>query len=87
MKKYIYKLDQPLKLLYFFTNMNEVLYCKPFEPEHDRTNKMTCAPSEASDQPEHLPSLIRVFAVCMKKPWALASHLAHSKDWSDRVDA
>ena len=26
-------------------------------------NKMTCAPIEDSDQPGHLPSLIRVFAV------------------------
>ena len=29
------------------------------EPPHDKTNKMTCAPSEDSDQ----PSLIRVFTV------------------------
>ena len=28
-----------------------------------------CAPSEDSDQPGHLPSLIRVFAVRMKKAW------------------
>ena len=34
-----------------------------FEPQHDKTNKMTCAPSEDSDQPGHSPSLIRVFAV------------------------
>ena len=34
-----------------------------FEPPHDKTNKMTCAPSEDSDQPGHSPSLIRVFAV------------------------
>ena len=34
-----------------------------FEPPHDKAKKMACAPSEASDQPEHLPSLIRVFAV------------------------
>ena len=33
------------------------------EPLHDKTNKMTCAPSEDSDQPGHLPSLIRVFTV------------------------
>ena len=38
-----------------------------FEPPHDKTNKMTCAPSEDSDQPGHSPSLIRVFAVRMKK--------------------
>ena len=33
------------------------------EPPHDKTNIMTCAPSEDSDQPVHPPSLIRVFAV------------------------
>ena len=33
------------------------------EPPHDKTNIMRCAPSEDSDQPVHLPSLIRVFAV------------------------
>ena len=56
-----------------------------------------CAPSEDSDQPGHPPSLIRVFAVRMKKPWALATHWAHSEDsdqpghlpslWSDWADA
>ena len=30
---------------------------------------MTCAPSEDSDQPGRPPSLIRVFAVRMKKQW------------------
>ena len=24
-----------------------------FDPPHDKTNKMTCAPSEDSDQPGH----------------------------------
>ena len=38
-----------------------------FEPQHDKTNKMTCAPSEDTDQPGQPHSLIRVFAVCMKK--------------------
>ena len=33
------------------------------ELRHDKTNKMACASSKDSDQPEHLPSLIRVFAV------------------------
>ena len=33
------------------------------EPPHDKTNKMTCAPTEYSDQPGHPPGLIRVFAV------------------------
>ena len=30
------------------------------EAPHDKSNKMTCAPSEDSDQPGHPPSLIRV---------------------------
>ena len=37
------------------------------EPPHDKTNKMACAPNEDSDQAGHPPSLIRVFAVRMKK--------------------
>ena len=44
------------------------------EPAHDKTNKMACGPSKDSDQPGHLPNLIRVFAVCMKKAWVLATH-------------
>ena len=36
---------------------------KSFEPQHDKTNKMTCAPSKDSDYPGQPPSLIRVFAV------------------------
>ena len=34
-----------------------------FEPPHDKTNKVACAPSKDSNQPKHPPSLIRVFAV------------------------
>ena len=48
---------------------------------------MTCAPSEDSDHPGHLPSLIRVFAVRLKKGWSLATHKAHSELWSDWADA
>ena len=33
-----------------------------FEPPRDKTNKMSRAPSEDSDQPGHPPSLIRVSA-------------------------
>ena len=32
-----------------------------FEPPHDKTNKVACAPSEDSDQPGRPPSRIRVF--------------------------
>ena len=34
------------------------------EPQPDKTNKLTFAPSEDSDQHGHPPSLIRVFAHC-----------------------
>ena len=47
-----------------------------FEPTRDKTNKKTCAPSEDSDQPGHPPSLIRVFAVRMKKAWVLSYPLS-----------
>ena len=41
-----------------------------FESAHDKTSKMALAPSEDSDQPGHQPSLIRVFAVRLKKACA-----------------
>ena len=40
----------------------------PIEPPHEKTYKMACAPSKDSDHPGHPPSLIRVFAVRMKRP-------------------
>ena len=36
---------------------------EPYEPPHDKTNKMICASSEDLDLPGHPPSLIRIFAV------------------------
>ena len=38
----------------------------PNEPPH-KTDKMTCTPSDDSDEPGHPPSLIRVFAVRTKE--------------------
>ena len=49
-----------------------------------------CTPSEDSDQPGHPPSqsLIRVFAVRMKKAWVLSYPLsAQWRLWSDWADA
>ena len=47
-----------------------------------------CAPSEDSDQPGHPPSLIRVFAVRMKKPWVLSYQLSTQRRlWSDWANA
>ena len=49
---------------------------------------MACAPSEDSDQPGHPPSLIKVFAVRMKKALAISYPLsAQRRLWSDRTDA
>ena len=47
-----------------------------------------CVPSEDSDQPGHPPSLIRVFAVRLKKAWVLSYPLsAQQRLWSDWADA
>ena len=63
-----------------------IIFIQKFEPPNDKTNKMTCAPSEDSDQPGHPPSLIRVFAVIMKKPWTLSYPLSTLwRLWSDWV--
>ena len=48
---------------------------------------MTWVPSDDSDQTGHPPSLIRVFAVRMKKPWLLSYPLSGQQrllsDWVD----
>ena len=45
---------------------------------------MTCAPSEDSDQLEHPPSLIRVFAVRMNIPWVISYPFStQRRPWSD----
>ena len=49
-----------------------------YEPPHDKTNRISCAPSKDSDQSGHPPSLFRAFAVSMKKAVSLATYWAHS---------
>ena len=59
-----------------------------FEPPHDKTSKMACAPSEDSDLLGHPPSLIRVFTVRMNTAWVLSYPLsAQRRRWSDWADA
>ena len=76
-------------LFHFSSVLVHFLYrCVEYEPQQDKINKMTCAPSEDSDQPGHPPSLIRVFAVRMKKPWVLIDPLSVQRRlWSDWADA
>ena len=59
-----------------------------YQSAHDKLYKMVCAASEDSDQPRHPPSLIRVFAVRMKKAWFLNYPLsAQWRLWLDWADA
>ena len=58
------------------------------EPQHDKTNKLTCAPSVDYDQPGHPPSLIRAFAMRSMGSWQpKASPCRQRRLWSDWVDA
>ena len=58
------------------------------EPPHDKTNKMTRAPSEDSDQPGYPPSLNKVFAVRSMESWGpTVSSCGQRKLWSDWADA
>ena len=55
-----------------------------YEPQRYKTNKMTCAPSEVSDQPEHPPSLFRVIAVRTMGSWgANVYSYGQRRLWSD----
>ena len=45
----------PVSILFAQTFLFQQL---PFEPSHDKINKMAFAPSKDSDQPGHPPSLI-----------------------------
>ena len=56
-------LNQTKKKLEIFHTITGKLFWILYEPQQDKTNKMTCVPSKDSDQPGHPPSLIRVFAV------------------------
>ena len=50
------------------------------QPEHDKTNKMTCELSKNSDQDGHMPSLIRVFTVPLKKAQVLSYQKKYTAD-------
>ena len=48
---------------------------------HDKSNKMTCSPSEYSDKPGQLPNVIPVLTDRMNKLWVLiTTHWADSED-------
>ena len=82
-------------MVYLFTKIKTIfrfwLHATWYEPPHDKTNKMTCAPSEDLDQTGwtgHRPSLIRVFTVHMMKHWVLSCPLSAQRIlWSDWADS
>ena len=57
-------LYQSPKLISLLSQPESVIHPKPL---HDKSSKITCAPSKDSTQTWHMPSLIGVCAVCMKK--------------------
>ena len=67
------------------TSCFSLTYCSIWAAsQHNQQND--CAPREDSDQ--HPPSLIKVFAVRMKKAWVLSYPLsAQRRLWSDWADA
>ena len=54
-----------------------------FEPQHVKTNKITCAPSKDSDQPGHLPSLVSLRRLHEETlvPWPYLEHTAKNLIW------
>ena len=64
-----------------------ILPLMSYELPRGKSNKVACAPSEDSDQPGHPPSLIRVFAVRMKKAWVLSYPFSAEQRLSDWADA
>ena len=66
----------------------QVGFVSPFDSEHDKIYKITCAPSEDSDQSGHPPSMTRLFDVCLKNVWVLSyPKSTQRKLWSDWVFA
>ena len=84
---------KPGYLRNFISNINrtknmKLMTFQLFEPRHEKTNKMACAPSEDSGQPGHPPRLISVFAARMKKAWVLSYPTKSQRSlWSDWADA
>ena len=65
----------------------QILTTKTDEPQHDKTNKMAvCTAKTQISLGIYLPSVIRVYAVCMKKAWVLSYPLSAQRrlrsDWA-----
>ena len=49
-----------------------IFWKKSFEPRHEISNNVVCATSKASDQPVHMRSLIKAFAIRLNIVWLLS---------------
>ena len=73
------------KTIYMYIYLFSAYLLLTFEPPHDKTNKMACA---SNKDVTNMPSLIRVFAVRLKKAWVLSYPLSTQRRlWSDWADA
>ena len=71
-------------LMLTFWNINLFTYVFVTWAATWQNQQNVCAPSEDSDQPGHPPSLIRVFAIRIKKAWVFSYPLsAQRRLWSD----
>ena len=73
---FVFKILERLPYLKVWSESTLVCIPLTYKPRHDKTQQNKYAPSEDSDQPGHPPSLIRVFAVRMKKPSVLSYPLS-----------
>ena len=77
--KYLCAIYAPLFLYYIAPRRRS----KYYESRHEKTNKISMRPAKTQDQPRHPPSLIRVLAVRVKKPWVLSYPLSAQRiRWS-----
>ena len=60
---------------------------RKYEPQNDKTNKMTCAPSKDSDQPGHSPSLISLHCPHEETLDPQPLLFAQRRLWSNCADA
>ena len=65
-------------ILFFLNQFSIMFWAATWQNQQNE-----CAPREDSDQPGHLPSLIRAFAVRMKKAWVLNYPLSGCPGWSE----
>ena len=68
--QWLLRTTKPLK----YMSCERTIWATPWQNQQN-----DCAPSKDSDQPGHPPSLIRVFAVRMKKAWILSYPLSTGK--------